>query len=1150
MDASSNVGCDGKISSKVKVKPQTRRGRGKGSAKQFSLSILGNNVNGIMGKIASLKAAIEMYDFPAIITLQESKTGEQKCNIPGYKTFPKNRVNEGGGGLITAIAENIPAVQVSDVEEDIIVVEIEVNGEKIRVFNAYGPQEPQNNQDREMSRNFWLVLEKLIVDAKNAGCMIIIQCDANAKLGKNIYPEDPHEQSENGSIVEELVSRNALFILNFNEKCRGTITRSRNTTMRSEASIIDYIIVCEDMMNFFMNMHIDDARKFVLTHYSTRNGRASKTESDHNILHAKFNIKIPKAQATIKREVFNFKDKNCQDKFKEVTDKTTKLSSCFQNPEHSFDTQTESFLKQLDKVFHQCFSKIRITNKTKVTKDDLQLLIKQKCKTLEFLDGAKSDLMIKWFTNYKNMLESKICQLTSEKSAAIIKEQVGHLDTLSGNFCQSGMWKVKRKIYPTLTEPPTAKLDEAGNLITEVEPLKNLYLRTYVHRLRQRQMKDDMLELQSLKTDLWKGRFEHSKSRKSEPWTLKDLDVVLKSLKLNQSRDPKEMLNEIFRPPIIGEDLKLAILYLMNGINENMKLPYFMQMSNITTISKPKSSKFDVNGERGIFILSVFRKIFDKLIYNDHYEHINRSMSDSNIGARKEQNIKNHLFVLYGVINYVLKEEKSSIDICIYDIEKCFDALWLEDVMIDYYDSLPKDKHNDKVAMVYESNRNNYVAIKTSVGLTKRVNIENIVTQGGTFGPIECSNSIDKIGRKSIDENQNLYLYKKLVKIPPLGYIDDILTMSNCGIASLSMNTFINTQIESKRLKFHTPDQNGRSKCHILHIGRKNIGCPRLQVHGEDIIKVEKDTYLGDIISSTGRNQENIKSRLSKGIGIISQIMSILDKITIGKHFFETALILRESMFINSILVNAEIWYGMTSREIQKLCKLDQSLLRKILNTQISTPIESLYLELGCTDIETILKGRRLVYLHYLTQRNTESMLKRFFIAQWKYPTKGDWTEQVKLDLEEFGLPIDLMKIEAYSSYSFKNLIKKKTRELSFSKFMTRKLNHTKLSNLQYCDLSIQKYLTNNQFTVNEARLIFSFRTRMAPFKSNFKSQNEDACPLCNSHQDDQNLAFRCPVILKEIKPTCEIRNIYSNSISIELVQTLTRILEIRNNCL
>ena len=212
-----------------------------------------------------------------------------------------------------------------------------------------------------------------------------------------------------------------------------------------------------------------------------------------------------------------------------------------------------------------------------------------------------------------------------------------------------------------------------------------------------------------------------------------------------------------------------------------MKLPSFMQMSNITTISKPKSSKFDMNGERGIFILSVFRKILDKLIYNDQYDEIESSMSDSNIGARKDQNIKNHLFVLYGVINSVIKESESGVDICIYDIEKCFDSLWLEDVLIDFYDSLPDEKHDDKLALVYEANKNNFVAVKTGVGLTKRVNMQNIVTQGGTFGPLECSNSIDKVGLKSYSEGKNIFLYKKMVKIPPLGYIDDILSVAKCG---------------------------------------------------------------------------------------------------------------------------------------------------------------------------------------------------------------------------------------------------------------------------------------------------------------------------------------------------------------------------------
>ena len=155
---------------------------------------------------------------------------------------------------------------------------------------------------------------------------------------------------------------------------------------------------------------------------------------------------------------------------------------------------------------------------------------------------------------------------------------------------------------------------------------------------------------------------------------MKDLDKVLKGLKLNQTRDPDELINELFKPPVIGRDLKLAILYLMNGIKANMTLPSFMQQANITTIIKPRAPKFDVNGERGIFILSVFRKIFDKLILNDQYKDIDDAMSDSNIGARKDQNIKNHLFVLYGVINNILKEEKGCIDVCIYDIEKCFDA--------------------------------------------------------------------------------------------------------------------------------------------------------------------------------------------------------------------------------------------------------------------------------------------------------------------------------------------------------------------------------------------------------------------------------------------------------------------------------------------
>ena len=720
---------------------------------------------------------------------------------------------------------------------------------------------------------------------------------------------------------------------------------------------------------------------------------------------------------------------------------------------------------------------------------------------------------------------------------------------MNGNFSQLGLWKIRNKLFPLAAQPPIAKRDERGNLITSVEPLKQLYLRTYVHRLRNRPMKDDMIELFHLKNDLWQGRLELSKMKKSKPWTIHDLNVVLKGLKNNQSRDPNELLNEIFKPPVVGGDLKLAILHLMNRIKDNNTLPNFMQVSNITTLSKPKSSKFDVDGERGIFILSVFRKIFDKLIYNDQYDDIDSSMSDSNIGARKEQNIKNHLFVLYGIINFVLKESKTGVDICIYDIQKCFDSLWLEDVLNDFYESLPEEKHDDKLALVYKANKDNYVAVKTGVGLTKRVNIKNIVTQGGTFGPLECSNSIDKIAQKCVRDEKNLFLYKKMVRIPPLGYIDDILSVANCGQDSLSLNTQLNTQIETKKLLFHTPDSQGKTKCHFIHVGKKLQPCPRLQVHSTDIQEVNCDTYLGDKISNNGKHTETIKARVARGSGLINQIMSMLEKITLGKHYFEAALLLRESMFLNSILINAEVWNAITKDDMKQLIDLDKSLLRKILCTPFSTPSVSLFLELGCIDIETLVKGRRLIYLHYLAQRNPETMLSRFFMAQWKYPCHGDWTELARKDLAEFEIPEELEYIRSLSGHSFKALVKKKAKQVAFRNFMLKKVSLSKLDNLVYTELSIQSYLKSEQFSVAEARMIYSFRTRMAPFRSNFKNLKETMCPLCATHLDDQNSLFQCPTIAKKFKQF-NLSDIFRENIPTDLVNTLTQIIKLRNICL
>ena len=92
-----------------------------------------------------------------------------------------------------------------------------------------------------------------------------------------------------------------------------------------------------------------------------------------------------------------------------------------------------------------------------------------------------------------------------------------------------------------------AKNDKDGNIITAPNGLKKLYLDTYMHRLRPREMKPELMDIYFLKTELWLSRLSNIKKIKTAPWKTKSLDKVLESLKNNKTMDPNGMINEVFK---------------------------------------------------------------------------------------------------------------------------------------------------------------------------------------------------------------------------------------------------------------------------------------------------------------------------------------------------------------------------------------------------------------------------------------------------------------------------------------------------------------------------------------------------------------------------------------------------------------------------
>ena len=254
-------------------------------------------------------------------------------------------------------------------KSEIMVTQINLAGFDVRIINAYGPQE-SSQKDEILS--FWHALETEIVDAKDENCGILLEMDANAKLGPSIIQGDPNEMSENGEIMFNVVKRHNLIIANTSKKCNGSITRHRTTKEKEEKSILDYVIFCEKMEPYFNEMLIDEPQNHILTRYVTTKGAIKQIKSDHNILFAKFILQYNKREATIKKELFNFKNKEDQQKFYQFTSTTNKFTSCFENI-GTFETKSNKFFKSLDDAFHANFKKVRIKSKsTKIYPSEIQ----------------------------------------------------------------------------------------------------------------------------------------------------------------------------------------------------------------------------------------------------------------------------------------------------------------------------------------------------------------------------------------------------------------------------------------------------------------------------------------------------------------------------------------------------------------------------------------------------------------------------------------------------------------------------------------------------------------------------------------------------------------------------------------------------------
>ena len=747
--------------------------------------------------------------------------------------------------------------------------------------------------------------------------------DFNAKLGKTIIKGDIHDMSNNGQKLHNMIIKYNLYVINSMEICTGIFTEVNNKII-GEKSVLDYVIASDDLLRYIKNMQIDTNKQFT----PWRTIKSGKRFSDHNAIMLKLESnKIPSQSKNKRETAWNFNHTKGWERFQKITstDSST-LSDCW-NDIDCVETSYEKWSDKLNSILHECFPKHRVKKSKQIYDNRTRQLISERKNLKKQAQSNKTDLTLQ---HRIAKLDQKIDKKIAKFNTRLIQKKVNKY----GSISKQEFWKLKRTLVPKSSTVPYAVIDKYGNEVTDAYNIQSAFLGEFKHRLGKREISEGLQDYKNIRNLVCHLSLKTCLRKMSPDFTMQELSKAISELKNGRCVDPHGLIREIFKKG--GNDFRQSILKMVNAIKNAKECPSEWSNMVIQTIMKKTGSKRKLGNYRRVFLVPIASLIFEKLLKNRVSPHLEENMTKFQTGGRKGKGVVDNLFILRGIIDHA-KYLGRELWLTFYDIEKCFDRLWLEDCINSLWDNGVTD---DILYLIYMMNRRANIVIRTPFGNTESFTIDSLVKQGTSLGPILNNCSLDEIC-----VHCDSYQYGA-VEIKTLEFVDDIPDANNGLPQAFHSHKIITDIITRKRLKLSI------DKCKLLKINGRGSGEGSLIVYGEPMKVEELFRYLGDTFNSKGDNVALCKHRVDKSVGSTIEIISLCKEVNFGKHQIYSMITMYQSVFLPRLIYNCESWSNLTQKDISNLQDAQLKFLRGVMEVPKSTPIAALFLEFGILAIQ------------------------------------------------------------------------------------------------------------------------------------------------------------------------------------------------------
>ena len=174
-----------------------------------------------------------------------------------------------------------------------------------------------------------------------------------------------------------------------------------------------------------------------------------------------------------------------------LTDSSKELYSALANNE-DIDKMYSCWNIKLNSISYKCFRKKRVGNQCHIYNSEIKQLIKSK-KVLKKASAPKKKI-------------EKLDKVINEKIADFNYRFVKSNSNKSGTTDKQSFWKVKRVLVPKSVSVPSSVTNKSGHIISDPFHIKEEYRKESKHRLRTREIDNELKHFELVQNSLCKMR--------------------------------------------------------------------------------------------------------------------------------------------------------------------------------------------------------------------------------------------------------------------------------------------------------------------------------------------------------------------------------------------------------------------------------------------------------------------------------------------------------------------------------------------------------------------------------------------------------------------------------------------------------------------